>query len=142
MNPFVVWQMTSTRSILHRHLADLSRAYRLWIGDGDEFVIITGVNLPPGHNMAQTDLLVELPSDYPLSPPGVGDSRIFVPAGIRRQGRQLRHVHEGTTPDFETPKFGPWAWWCYSHISWDPCRDNLIKFVEMVRADFTSLLKE
>lgn len=126
-------------STLQRQLRDLSRAYgHLWIGDDFEFVIVDGVKLPPGYNRSHTAILLKPPSDYPCSPPGIGSSQVFVSPCLRFRGRQLQDVHEDRAPAFETPGFGPWAWWCYEYVKWDPFRDNLITFFEMVRADMTN----
>lgn len=125
-------------NILDQHLRDLSRAFgHLWIGDNNGFVIVEGVKLPPGYNRCHTELLIALPEDYPCSPPGVGNHRVYVPHGLRYDGRRVRDIHEHSQPSFDTEGFGPWAWWCYESITWDPFRDSLIKFVEMVRANMT-----
>ena len=121
-----------------RHLRDLSRALPLWVDDVDAFFIVSGLKLPPGYNVSHTDTLIELPPDYPLSPPGVGDYRVYLPPSLRFNRRKLKDLHEERTPNFDTPGFGPWAWFCYEYVGWSPECDDLIKFVEMVRADMTS----
>lgn len=122
---------------LERDLRNLSRAFPLWIADDYEFVVVGGIKLPPGYFPGKTDLLVEIPEDYPIAPPGVG-RRVYVNPHLQFRGRELDDLHPNTTPDFATPGFGPWAWFCYQHIEWWPERDDLIKFVEMVRADLTN----
>ena len=121
-----------------RHLRALSAAFPLWVGDDDEFVIVSGMKLPPGYNESSTNLLIDLPSDYPFSPPGVGDNRVYLPPTLRLRRRKLKDLHEDRTPGFSTPGFGPWAWFCYERVDWSPQRDDLITFVEMVRADLTN----
>jgi hypothetical protein len=83
-------------------------------------------------------LLIELPHDYPLSPPGLGDYRVFASPYLLFWSRMLQDLHPETTPCYATPGFGPWAWWCYQYIRWSPRRDDLVRFVEMVRADLTN----
>jgi hypothetical protein len=124
--------------MLDEELQQLSRGFELWIDDDSHFVILGGVKLRPGYNAPETQLLIEIPQDYPVSPPGIGASRVYVPATLNYRGRRLRQVHEQQRPNFETPGFGPWAWWCYCQIAWDPTRDDLTKFVEMVRADLSN----
>ena len=97
-----------------------------------------GVKLPPGYNLAVTSVLVEIPSDYPLSPPGIGGNRVYVSPWLRFRSRTIRDVHPDRTPSYLTPGSGPWAWWCYQEIRWYPVRDNLIRFMEMFRADLTN----
>ena len=125
-------------NMLDDHLKRLSRAYPLWLDDDYRFVIVEEIKLPPGYNCRATQLLIQLPPDYPVSPPGVGDNRVYVASGLRFRGRTLRDVHDSIPPSFETPGSGPWAWFCYEWIHWDPLRDSLIRFVEMIKANLTN----
>jgi hypothetical protein len=122
---------------LERDLQNLSRGCALWIGDDYGFVVVDELRLPPGYNCSTTRLLITLPPDYPLSPPGVGDNRVYLPPTLRFKRRELRDLHPIVEPPFRTPGFGPWAWLCYERVDWIPEHDNLIRFVEMVRADLT-----
>src|SRR5262245_54847241 len=107
------WLFSSRRarnvSTLDSHLRDLSRALPLWVDEHGLFVVVGDVKLPPGFERSTTELLVELPADYPLSPPGIGGCRVFVPPSLRFRGRRLRDIHENRTPGYQTPGFGPWA---------------------------------
>jgi hypothetical protein len=123
--------------LLEKHCRRLSRHHPLWIDDDYAFVIVGHVLLPPGYNLERTNLLIELPDDYPVSPPGIGDFRVYVSPHLRFQGRELKDLHLYITPSYTTLGFGPWAWWCYQSVRWYPKRDNLIRFVEMIRADLT-----
>lgn len=121
-----------------RDLQDLSRAgFSLWIDDQYEFVIVEGVALPPGYNYDAIPVLIELPPRYPMTPPGLGAHRVYVPKSLRYRHHKLEDVHPWQTPDKATPGWGPWAWWCYQQIRWNPCRDNFITFIEMLRANLT-----
>ncbi len=121
-----------------RDVRSLSRAgFKLWLDEEYDFVIVDGVRLPPGYNMSSIPLLIELPATYPLAPPGIAGSLLFVPRKLRFGRRQLEDIHERVTPTFETPGWNAWAWMCYENLEWDPFRDNLITFVEMVRTDLT-----
>jgi len=119
-------------------LQRLSFHFPLCVNDDHKFVVVGGVRLPPGYNRDHTPLLIELPADFPCSPPGIAGRRVFVPPDLRFRGRRLADIHPGTTPRFSTPGFGPWAWLCYEAINWNPLKDNLITFIEMVRADLTN----
>jgi hypothetical protein len=127
----------SNRLQKERDLRDLSRAFTLWVDEDYAFVIVGDLKLPPGYNDSTTNVLVELPGDYPLSPPGVGDHGVFLSPHLRFGGRKLKDLHTYRTPEVRTPGFGPWAWFCYQYVRWSPQRDDLIKFIEMVRADLT-----
>lgn len=122
---------------LERDLLNLARGCPLWIDDDYRYVVVDELLLPPGYSCSTTRLLITLPPDYPLSPLGVGDNRVYLPPTLRFRGRQLRDLHPWTEPRFPTPRFGPWAWFCYERVEWIPDHDNLIRFVEMVRADLT-----
>jgi hypothetical protein len=119
-------------AILHQHLRDLSLAYPLSIADDYCYVIVSHFLLPPGFNCRRTEVLIELPDGYPISPPGVGDSHVYMRPHLRYHNRLLDDLHTSITPGW-----GDWAWLCYQWISWDAHNDNLITFLEMVRADLT-----
>ena len=122
-----------------RHLENLSSVgFSLWIGKDLKFVIVEGVRLPSGYNRRSIPVLIELPINYPLTPPGVGGNHIYVPGELRYEGCELRDIHEASTPSFKTPGFSGWAWMCYEHIDWDSCRDDLITLIETIRADLTN----
>ena len=118
------------RKITERHLKDLSCAYRLDVAKNFSFLILREFNLPPGYSLTETDIWLEIPSDYPESPPGVGGSRVYVPEGLKFRGRTPEDYHRGIGPN-------GWAWWCYEQIDWAPCHDDLISFFEIVRAHMT-----
>ena len=129
----------SEMSRKQRDLQNLSRAgFTIWVGDDRDFVIVENVRLPPGYDRRTIPVLIELPPDYPLVPPGVGSDHIYVPGSLRYHGHKLEDIHEWTTPAFRTPGWNGWAWMCYDHIAWDPHRDDLIVFIETVRADLTN----
>jgi hypothetical protein len=121
---------------IDRHLERLSHFFPVLLDDNYGFVIVQKVRLPPGFNRSETNLLIGLPQGYPVTPLGVGNSRVFVSPDLRFHNRKLKDVPE-TTPRIPVP-LGPWAWFCYESIRWNPVTDNLITFVEMVRADLTN----
>ena len=118
---------------LDNDLNMLSLGYSLSISDDLEWVTVHDFKLPPSYNYSYTDILIELPADYPLSPPGVG-SHIYTDPDLRFRGRKLEDLHENVNPGW-----GNWAWLCYEWINWDPNTDDLVKFMEMVRSDLTKL---
>ncbi|MCK4873275.1 MAG: hypothetical protein KAS72_11160 [Phycisphaerales bacterium] len=117
--------------LLH-DLEALSLGYRLSVARDYRSVIAHGFKLPPGYGRSTVDVLFEVPRRYPRRPPGVA-SRVYLPPDLRFHGRTLKDVHPGVTPGW-----GNWAWLCYEWIRWDPRTDDLIKFLEMVRADLTN----
>jgi hypothetical protein len=124
-------------TILERDIEQLSHHYPLWLDDDDRFLIVQAVLLPPGYDREETSLLIELPPDYPLTPPGISPNRLYVDPNLRFNDDYLDGVHKDIQPSWNPP-YGPWAWFCYENIKWNPLTDNLITFIEMVRADFTN----
>jgi hypothetical protein len=116
-------------TILRRDLNMLCLGYSASVSADGKWVHLDDVLLPSGYNVPTTPFLLKVPGDYPVSPPGVGDSHTFVRPDLRFYGRELRDVH----PDFD-PGWGWWAWLCFELIVWDPRRDNLVTFMETVRA--------
>jgi hypothetical protein len=124
--------MTTQSPRLARDLDVLRHAHRLTLSRDYRQLYVHGFVLPPGYNASQILVFVEIPADYPMSPPGVGKSHIYVPCGIRFMGRPLQDVHE------EFPyRRGDWAWFCYQKIQWDPCQDDLVRLMELNRAYLT-----
>jgi ubiquitin-protein ligase len=123
--------------LLEQHLTKLSKYYPLWLDDDYRFVIVQDVLLPPDFNYEYTDFLIEIPPDYPLSPPGIGNYRIYTHFDLHFRGRSLRDLHLGTTPKVAVQDPNQWAWFCYQQIDWNPLTDDLCVFLEMVRADLT-----
>lgn len=111
----------------------IAEAYYVNTSDDWRYVQVEGFLLPPGYNYQYTEVLITVPRDYPLSPPGVGNSPVYLRPDLRFQGRVLKDLHAGRTPGW-----GPWAWCCYEHISWNASHDDLVTFLEMLRANLTN----
>jgi hypothetical protein len=124
--------MTLNNYVLEEHLRGLSVAYSVSVSDDNRWIIVRNFKTPPGFNQYYIDILIRVPKDYPVSPPGTG-SRVYIPSGLRFKGKKLADVY----PDVN-PGWGSWAWFCYQNIKWDPTRDDLVKFMEMVRLDLTN----
>ena len=124
--------MPRNAAILEEHLRVLSIGYPLSISDDGEWVIVHGFKLPPGYDRASTNVLVQIPADYPMVPPGV-DSGVYIPLDVRFGGRKLRSVYKRSAGGW-----GEWGWLCYKWIRWDPCSDNLVTLMEMIRAHLTN----
>ena len=116
---------------LKTDLLALSYAYAIAIDDDYKSIIVKNFNLPPGYNWGQIPILLKIPANYPENPPGVGFAKIYVPDNLLYRGRHPKDFHASAGPD-------GWAWWCYEWIEWDPCRDNLITFFELLRAHMTN----
>jgi len=118
--------------ILEEDVRALSYVYPVALDDAHRHIVLKDFNLPPGYNFVSIPVLLKLPKDYPESPPGVGDSGVFVPAALQYHDKRPKDLHNNVDPS------GYWAWWCYERIEWDPCRDDLITFFELLRAHMTS----
>ena len=118
-------------AIVQRHLLDLSHGYTLKVADDYSKFIVKDFRTPPGYDFPVIEVMVELPPDYAVQPPGVPPSSVYVPAELRYLGR--------VPADFHTsPAWKGWAWWCFRSIAWDPCRDDLATFMELLRATMTN----
>ena len=117
---------------LRKDLRELSYVYPVALDDDCESILVSHFNLPPGYNARYISILLKLPRDYPESPPGVGDAKVYVPKGLKFNGRIPEDYHEGSGPTED------WAWWCYERIDWNPCKDKLITFFELLRAHMTN----
>ncbi len=117
---------------LNKDIRDLSYVYILSVDDGYKSLIVQNFNLPPGYNKDFAKVLLELPDNYPENPPGIGSSKVYVPSKLKFQGRKPKDFHKGCGP---TKGF---AWWCYEKIDWNPSKDTLITFFELLRAHMTN----
>lgn len=124
--------MAGNAAILDEHLLVLSIGYPLSISDDRKWLVVHEFKLPPGYNRTHTDVLVEIPADYPLTPPGV-TSRLCVAPDLRYREQVIRSYDVK-----DVPGLGEWAWLCYRGIRWKPCSDNLVTLMEMLRADLTN----
>jgi hypothetical protein len=115
---------------LRDDLRALSYAFTIEIEDDYSSIIVRDFNLPPGYNRGQIPILLDLPYEYPENPPGVGQSRVYVPNDLRYYGRKPNDFHDLIGPP-------GWAWWCYERIDWNPRRDDLMSFFELLRAHMT-----
>ena len=113
-------------------LEELAVVYPVELSEDNRWLLVHDFLLPPGYDRKHIDILMQIPPDYPISPPGVGD-RIYLPADLRFRGRELASFYRRQK---EMP--GNWAWFCYNQIQWDIHQDNLIGFLEMIRADLTN----
>ena len=124
--------------VLEQHILDLCCVYEVGLDKigYKECLFINNFNLPPGYNYSAIRILLTLPNNYPVAAPGVGGSRVFVPISLRFKGRQPTDFHPGVAPIDNLKK--EVAWWCYESVSWQPCKDNLITFTELLRAHMTN----
>jgi len=116
---------------LKTDLRRLSYAYAVAVDDDYKSIIVKDFNLPPGYNRGQIPVMLKIPSRYPEDAPGIGQARVYVPDDLRYRGKKPEDFHDTSGPD-------GWAWWCYEWINWNPCKDNLITFFEMLRAHMTN----
>jgi hypothetical protein len=110
------------------HVHALARVYEVSVSTDQAWVQIANFVLPVGFNAKTTPLLVGLPPDYPLRPPGVLPHGIFVRPGLRFRGGHHSNIVEGHGPGWDQ-----WSWLCVYRINWDPRRDDLLRLLELAR---------
>lgn len=119
-------------NILREHIRRLSFFYPVAADDALRFIVVRSFRLPSGYSTSSTSVLLSIPEDYPLSPPGLRNAKIYIPADLRYCGQELKDVHEDVTPEW-----GNWSWFCYERICWNPKRDDLLVILELVRMNLT-----
>lgn len=120
--------MTTVSPVLLDHLRAAARSYRVSLSDDGRWVLVANFALPAGYNAATTQVLLGIPPDYPLRPPGVLPYGIFVEPGLRYRGSHHCNIVEGRGPGW-----GRWAWLCLYRVDWNPRRDDLVRCLEMCR---------
>lgn len=133
-------------ALIRRNMKVLSAAgFFVEASQSCEWVCVHGVDLPGrrglwtdhfGRVVCETSVLIDIPYDFPMSPPGVGFSHpsraIHLPR-IYYKGKLMS--------DFYTCKHDPWCWFCFQRIDWDPWHDNLLTLVALVEASITDRLR-
>ena len=123
--------MAGNIDVLIEDIQRLSMGCRVDAPRDLSYVIVRDVKLGAGWNREATDVLIEIPKDYPLTGPGQPPYGVYLEEGLLRHGGWPEHYHvNGNRPG--------WAWWCYEGIRWDPHRDDLITMLEAIRADLDS----
>lgn len=116
---------------LRKHLERLALGYRIGIGRDNASILLQDFLLPRGYNAHQCSVLLVIPPtyNYPVNPPGVTASRLYLPPSIRYQGRILADFHFD-----KNPGWGDWAWFCFERIDWNASDgDDLVVFFDAVR---------
>ncbi len=109
------------------------------ISNGGKRVFITDFLLPPEYSPRTTNIIINLPDNYPLTPPGISSSvGIYFRANLKRNGRELtcsRDAFHGTCGHCpERMKVKGWAWWCFARFEgWDPTKDDLVKIILILK---------
>ena len=120
--------MFRRESVLLKDVRAASRAYTVALSRDASWLLVQDFALPEGYNVSVTHVLMGIPSDYPLRPPGVLPHGIFLTPGLRYRGRMHPNIVEG-----QGPGWGAWSWLCLLRISWNPRRDDLVRCLELVR---------
>ncbi len=68
------------KRILVKQIKDLSHRFPVDAQTDYSSILVRGFETPPGYNLSRIDVRLELPEDYPASPPGVSPSYVYVPA--------------------------------------------------------------
>lgn len=106
-----------------------------------EWVCVHGLDLPGPYGawtdkqnriITQTSVLIDIPYDFPMSPPGVG-------FGHPERAIHLPYLlfNGGQMKDFYECKHNPWCWFCFQKIDWDRNEDNLLTLIMLVEASIS-----
>jgi len=136
------------RRLLRRNLDELlTRGYQVETPWNMSWVCAHGIALPGtttgkwtdhgGRVIAKTSVLIDIPYDFPLSPPGIGHSHptraIHLPR-IYYNGRKMKDLYDCVHE--------PWAWLCFQSMRWDPEQDNLLSLLALIEASISVRLRE
>lgn len=112
--------------------------------DDEDFtwVHIPHFELPAGWNRDTTGLLILLPPAYPHVPP----NGFYIDQRLRtRRGESISHYFQEQGPNNPLGSKG-WAWYCIhaDKGNWSPTAsvfhgDNLLKYIELIRAVLTKI---
>ncbi len=113
--PMPVYEPGNRNTRFEQEVRALRTAYPDMLYDTNNFfwVCIHAFDLPPGLNKKQSDLLIEVPPNYPFGPP----KNFFTDRTITtRRGYPIEHYY----PNKEYNKYYDqgWAWFCVHIKSW------------------------
>ena len=115
--------------VLQRHVLTLDSSYGARMSSDGHFLRLYRCLLPPGYGRVSAEVLIDLPPDYFLCPPGFGSSRIHLPSTLRFHKCRLLHLYPEVTPGW-----GDWAWFSFVLRDWDSEYDDLVKFLKKLYA--------
>jgi hypothetical protein len=131
--------LRETRLAVEAHLADalfahlLGTPVNIHVPSDEDYAYIEGFPLPASYSPATTDVLIELPYDYPATPP----TKVYIDNGLGRHGETLKDYDQGIT----TRQGKSWASWRTDQIgsivrTWQPDWDGLHTFLPMLLGSF------
>lgn len=113
--------------------------------DSDNFlwVCIHDFRLPEGFNKDGGELLIELPPNYPFSPP----KNCFLDRTVRTSGGKEIREHYYPNESYNKYYEKGWAWFCFHITSWKAKEDvmesdNLLTFVDLAHLALAELARE
>ena len=136
------------KRLIRRNLDQLSeRGFIVEAPRNLQWVCIHGLDLPgtltgrwtdhEARVIVETSVLIDIPYDFPLSPPGVGYSHpsraIHLPR-IYYNGKTMKDLYEC--------EHAPWCWLCFQSMKWDPEHDSLLSLLAMVETTISHRLRE
>ena len=136
------------RRFLRRNVDDLrARGYQVETPWNLSWVCVHGLALPgtttskwtdhEGRVIVETSVLIDIPYDFPLSPPGIGYSHptraIHLPR-ISYNGSPMKDLYECA--------HDPWCWLCFQSMRWDLEQDDLLSLLALVEASVSARVRE
>lgn len=121
--------MLAHSPVLLDHLRRASHAYDLYLAKDARWALVKDFALPAGYNAPVIQVLLGIPPDYPMRPPGLLPHGIFITPGLLYHGR----THPNIIDDGYELAPERWSWLCLRCVAWDPCRDDIVRCLELVR---------
>lgn len=119
-------------------IREVSYRYPVSYDDSTNAIAVHGVMLGPGYTPSSIDIMIEMPHDYPLTPPGVGAWSIYLPAELRFRGKHIKDLHPRSEHRFNRR----WSWFCYTNIEWSVYDDTLLTLLGRIQADLDPAVQE
>lgn len=125
--------MSGSSDILAQHLRAVAAILPVQISPDNRWLHVPRFPLPAGFSASTTNVLIGVPPRYPITPPGILPYGVFLPRELRFRDRALPNLYPRSEPAWRG-----WAWLCFRPRTWDPCRDSLSRFLEMLRSELSN----
>lgn len=93
---------------------------------GAQWVIVRGVELPPGWNQQSTTIVIRIPPGFPVAAPDCfwADGNLRLASGVMPRSTGVNADYGGTEPRL---------WFSFHVQKWNPNLDDLFRYFNVIR---------